>query len=213
MKGLLFIILFYITYLSLLISGSEFAMWLKPFLVPSLLLLFLESPKKVLDRTLIGAIGFSAIGDLLLIFDGRSFFILGLLSFLLAHLFYIWIFKKRSNAITLNIKNSFLGVIMLVYYVALMSYLWPHLGEMRIPVMVYGLVISSMLWMAAMLVTKPWGWLLVMGAVLFVVSDSLLSVRLFVNAFDYDAFWVMLTYLSAQLCLVYGLFSAEDERS
>ena len=213
MKGLLFIILFYITYLSLLISGSEFAMWLKPFLVPSLLLLFLESPKKVLDRTLIGAIGFSAIGDLLLIFDGRSFFILGLLSFLLAHLFYIWIFNKRSNAITLNIKNSFLGVIMLLYYVALMSYLWPHLGDMRIPVMVYGLVISSMLWMAAMLVTKSWGWLLVMGAVLFVVSDSLLSVRLFVNAFDYDAFWVMLTYLSAQLCLVYGLFCAEDERS
>ena len=167
--------------------------------------------KKVLDRTLIGAIGFSALGDLLLIFDGRSFFILGLLSFLLAHLFYIWIFKKRSNAITLNIKNSFLGVIMLVYYVALMSYLWPHLGDMRIPVMVYGLVISSMLWMAAMLVTKSWGWLLVMGAVLFVASDSLLSVRLFVNAFDYDAFWVMLTYLGAQLCLVYGLFSAEDE--
>ena len=63
-----------------------------------------------------------------------------------------------------------------------------------------------------MLVTKSWGWLLVMGAVLFVVSDSLLSVRLFVNAFDYDAS-VMLTYLSAQLCLVYGLFSAEDERS
>ena len=29
--------------------------------------------KKVLDRTLIGAIGFSALGDLLLIFDGRSF--------------------------------------------------------------------------------------------------------------------------------------------
>ena len=213
MKGLLFIILFYITYLSLLISGSEFAMWLKPFLVPSLLLLFIESQKKVLDRTLIGAIGFSALGDLLLIFDGRSFFILGLLSFLLAHLFYIWIFKKRSNAITVNIKNSFLGVIMLVYYVALMSYLWPHLGDIRIPVMVYGLVISSMLWMAAMLVTKSWGWLLVMGAVLFVASDSLLSVRLFVNAFDYDAFWVMLTYLSAQLCLVYGLFRVEDERS
>ena len=104
-----------------------------------------------------------------------------------------------------------MGVIMLVYYVALMSYLWPHLGDMRIPVMVYGLVISSMLWMAAMLVTKSWGWLLVMGAVLFVASDSLLSVRLFVNAFDYDAFWVMLTYLGAQLCLVYGLFSAEDE--
>ena len=62
-----------------------------------------------------------------------------------------------------------------------------------------------------MLVTN-WGWLLVTGAVLFVVSDSLLSVRLFVNAFDYDAFW-MLTYLSAQLCLVYGLFRVEDERS
>ena len=63
MKGLLFIILFYITYLSLLISGSEFAMWLKPFLVPSLLLLFFESPIKVLDRTLIGAIGFSGYSE------------------------------------------------------------------------------------------------------------------------------------------------------
>ena len=120
-------------------------------------------------------------------------------------------FQKRSNAITEYQKQ--LSDCHYARVLCSLMYLWPHLGDMRIPVMVYGLVISSMLWMAAMLVTKSWGWLLVMGAVLFVVSDSLLSVRLFVNAFDYDAFWVMLTYLSAQLCLVYGLFCAEDERS
>ena len=213
MNALILVTLLYVTYLSMLISGSEVAMWLKPFLVPALLLFYLGPPRRSLNRTLLGAIGFSTLGDLLLIFDGRSFFILGLLSFLLAHLFYIWIFRQKSKAITLDVKNSLLGIIMLVYYVALMSYLWPHLGDMRIPVMVYGLVISAMLWMAALLVKKSWGWLIAIGASLFVVSDSLLSVRLFVHTFDYDAFWVMLTYLSAQLCIVYGLFRAEDERS
>ena len=79
---------------------------------------------------------------------------------------------------------------------------------MKIPVIVYGIVISAMLWVAL----KTQNRLLIIGALLFVVSDSILSFRLFmVKGLIYDVL-VMLTYVLAQYFLVKGMLTLNYEK-
>ena len=155
------------------------------------------------------------MGDILLIFEGRPFFILGLLSFLLAHVLFVLIFRSRAGTIKLDFYTVVCSLFILSYYFFFMKFLWPHLGAMRIPVLAYAFVISGMLWMALQLLrsTSSLRGHIVLGALFFVVSDSLLSIQLFYSSFELAHFYVMLTYLLAQLLLVYGILNFRHERS
>ena len=216
MKGIWLIILLFIGYLGLVFFEKEdFASYIKPLLVPVLLLSFYASVKQKGNYKIIGALVFSTMGDILLIFEGRPFFILGLLSFLLAHVLYVLIFRSRLGAIKLDFYTALCSLVIIAYYFFFMKFLWPHLGAMRIPVLAYAFVISGMLWMALQLLrsTSSFRWHIVLGALFFVVSDSLLSIQLFYSSFELAHFYVMLTYLLAQFLLVYGILNFRNERS
>jgi uncharacterized membrane protein YhhN len=215
MKGIWLIILLFIGYLVLVFFEQEFiASYIKPLLVPVLLLSFYASVKQRGNYKIIGALVFSTMGDILLIFEGRPFFILGLLSFLLAHVLYVLIFRSRAGTIKLDFYSALCSLVIIAYYFFFMKFLWPHLGAMRIPVLAYAFVISGMLWMALQLLrsTSSFRWHIVLGAMLFVVSDSVLSIQLFYSSFEFAHFYVMLTYLLAQLLLVYGILNFRHER-
>lgn len=216
MKGIWLIILLFIGYLVLVFFEKEdIASFIKPILVPVLLLSFYTSVKNKGNYKIIGALVFSTMGDILLIFEGRPFFILGLLSFLLAHVLFVLIFRSRAGTIKLDFYTVVCSLFILSYYFFFMKFLWPHLGAMRIPVLAYAFVISGMLWMALQLLrsTSSLRWHIVLGALFFVVSDSLLSIQLFYSSFELAHFYVMLTYLLAQLLLVYGILNFRHERS
>jgi len=216
MKGIWLIILLFIGYLVLVFFEKEdIASFIKPILVPVLLLSFYASVKNKGNYKIIGALVFSTMGDILLIFEGRPFFILGLLSFLLAHVLFVLIFRSRAGTIKLDFYTVVCSLFILSYYFFFMKFLWPHLGAMRIPVLAYAFVISGMLWMALQLLrsTSSLRWHIVLGALFFVVSDSLLSIQLFYSSFEFAHFYVMLTYLLAQLLLVYGILNFRHERS
>jgi uncharacterized membrane protein YhhN len=216
MKGIWLIILLFIGYLVLVFFEKEdSASFIKPILVPVLLLSFYASVKNKGNYKIIGALVFSTMGDILLIFEGRPFFILGLLSFLLAHVLFVLIFRSRAGTIKLDFYTVVCSLFILSYYFFFMKFLWPHLGAMRIPVLAYAFVISGMLWMALQLLrsTSSLRWHIVLGALFFVVSDSLLSIQLFYSSFELAHFYVMLTYLLAQLLLVYGILNFRHERS
>jgi uncharacterized membrane protein YhhN len=216
MKGIWLIILLFIGYLVLVFFEKEdIASFIKPILVPVLLLSFYASVKNKGNYKIIGALVFSTMGDILLIFEGRPFFILGLLSFLLAHVLFVLIFRSRAGTIKLDFYTMVCSLFILSYYFFFMKFLWPHLGAMRIPVLAYAFVISGMLWMALQLLrsTSSLRWHIVLGALFFVVSDSLLSIQLFYSSFELAHFYVMLTYLLAQLLLVYGILNFRHERS
>jgi uncharacterized membrane protein YhhN len=216
MKGIWLIILLFIGYLVLVFFEKEdIASFIKPILVPVLLLSFYTSVKNKGNYKIIGALVFSNMGDILLIFEGRPFFILGLLSFLLAHVLFVLIFRSRAGTIKLDFYTVVCSLFILSYYFFFMKFLWPHLGAMRIPVLAYAFVISGMLWMALQLLrsTSSLRWHIVLGALFFVVSDSLLSIQLFYSSFELAHFYVMLTYLLAQLLLVYGILNFRHERS
>lgn len=103
----------------------------------------------------------SAVGDLLLLARARSAFLAGIGAFLLAHVAYAAAFAPSSHA------SVVVAAAVGVAGVAVVRWLWPHLGELRIPVVVYAAVITVML-VLAMGVHHPWTRL---GAALFYVSD------------------------------------------
>ena len=48
-------------------------------------------------------------------------------------------------------------------------------------------------------------WLVFGGAALFMLSDSILAINKFLTPVSYASFWIMLTYMSAQLMIVVGI--------
>ncbi|NLX10419.1 MAG: lysoplasmalogenase [Chloroflexi bacterium] len=138
----------------------------------------------------------SIVGDVFLMLpDDRL--LQGLVSFLIAHVFYIVAFTVESSGrapIWYIIPFVLLGLFMLWL-------LWPYLERMRIPVVIYMSVILIMAWQAAnrWIELRATDTLLAMiGAYLFVASDSVLAVQRFRGRFRSADFWVLALYFPAQ---------------
>ncbi|MGH2552476.1 MAG: lysoplasmalogenase, partial [Chitinophagaceae bacterium] len=108
-----------------------------------------KSIKANLKTWILAALFFSWAGDVLLMFQQKNsnFFLLGLSAFLLAHIFYIIFFNTVRNKENIKI-NLWLTLLVAVYYAVLIFILYSHLGKMKLPVLVYGVVISCMLMLA-----------------------------------------------------------------
>jgi uncharacterized membrane protein YhhN len=183
----------------------------KPLLLPVLISYFIFQAKGTvsgLKKWVLLALFFSWAGDILLLFvpEDEIFFLLGLASFLLAHIFYIVFFHQVRVKEAVK-GNPWLLVIVVIYYGALISWLSPYLGEMKIPVRIYGIVISFMFMLAMhmpAIKNKPAGTWMMWGALLFVLSDSVLAINKFYNAFEPAGVIIMFTYGLAQLFIVKG---------
>lgn len=193
-----------------LLTLPEITFYLKPLLLIPLisitLLLWNFSNKKILFSALL----FSWIGDILLLFvfkDGL-FFIFGLVAFLTAHVFYVILFVKELNISRGKFTLRKPGLLIVLVYMAIfLSLLIPHLGNLLIPVVIYSLVISAMLYTAFLLaphLSKPSSALLLSGAISFVISDSILAIDKFYQPLPYAGFLIMATYLYAQGALVWA---------
>jgi alkenylglycerophosphocholine/alkenylglycerophosphoethanolamine hydrolase len=136
----------------------------------------LGSPDEVRFRLLLGFLCCSA-GDYIL--RKPQGFVAGVFGFLLAQLAFIAAFTRLTSGRRLGRPallaplGGFAG-----YAVALLSLLWPHLGELRIPVVAYGLTLAAMgasAWWTGIPAAR-------VGALLFLTSDSLLALDKFVPA-------------------------------
>ncbi len=184
----------------------------KPLLISSLLFYFVYTTWRVtssLKKWITGALIFSTTGDSLLMFANNNelFFILGLCAFLLAHLFYIYTFHQIRTTHQISGKWQ-VAIIVAIYYFLIINFLLPHLGGLKYPVIVYGLVISFMMLVAMHLydlednITARH---LLTGAILFVVSDSVLAINKFYHPYPWGGWAIMITYVLAQWLLVKGL--------
>ena len=183
----------------------------KPLIVPSLAGYFLSQTGKTLSplkKWLVLALFFSWAGDILLMFQPKSsfFFLPGLSAFLIAHISYIIFFHQVR--IKENVKgNAWLLLIVVIYYAALITFLSPYLGDMKLPVRIYGIVISFMFMLAMHMLfikNKRAGQWMMVGALLFVISDSTLAINKFYQSFEIAGVVIMLTYGMAQLFIVEG---------
>jgi uncharacterized membrane protein YhhN len=209
------IILFFIILIANISGGLLKDQWLdyisKPLIVVSVVAYFLSQTSgssTTLKKWILPALFFSWVGDILLMFQVASqlFFLLGLSSFLLAHIFYI-IFFQSIRAREKTTPKLWLLLIVLVYYTALISFLSPHLRDMKLPVIIYGAVISLMLSLALDMLfisNKRAGRWMMTGALLFVLSDSVLAINQFYQSFPLAGVIIMLTYGLAQLFIIEG---------
>jgi len=194
---------------SLLVHPLSPGDWAVIFKVMSILLLAVVGFR--LDRLLGAALTLSSFGDFLLgvrrlgKLDGESLFLLGLGSFLIAHLSYIMMFRKYRALIWWKPGRARVwGVLaILVAVSAMLGILSQSLGSMLIPVVAYSLVLSCM-GISAMLAdlgTPLAGF----GALLFITSDAMIAISKFRHPFSHSERLIWITYYVAQFLILRGV--------
>jgi uncharacterized membrane protein YhhN len=157
-------------------------------------------------------LAFSSLGDALLDLGPNRFFIWGLLSFLVAHLIYITLFV-RDRDWRMKPKQWQLILLIAVWScnILLLRWMAPDLGDLARPVMAYFFVITVMV-MAAITArfSKPW---VVLGAILFLISDSILAVNKFKSPVPMGGYLVWATYYLAQFGIGIGFLLEKPSRN
>ncbi|MDP2015333.1 lysoplasmalogenase, partial [Hydrogenophaga sp.] len=159
---------------------------------------------------LLGALAFSLAGDAFLMFPG--YFIPGLVSFLMAHLIYIalfrqgvpWFSSRRALAATLGAG------------VAMYTFLWQGglPTALRAPVAAYVLVIALMAAQAigrATVLRSAAAVGVAVGAAFFMLSDTLLAINRFVSPLPMSQVWVLSTYYAAQILIVRNIVRPQPD--
>nr|WP_124221556.1 lysoplasmalogenase [Aquisalibacillus elongatus] len=168
--------------------------------IPMILIIwyaFLKLPKHRLFvhyAVIIGLV-FSAIGDVTL-----HWFIVGLSAFLIAHVFYLIGFLTQWRT---SFVRSITIVPFIIYSYILGNGILQSITDntLVIPVMVYIIVITAMAW-AAVMARNVYA---IIGALLFVISDSILAWNMFVTNVPYSGIWIMTTYYSAQFLIAHSI--------
>lgn len=175
----------------------------KPLLMPILMWYFYQNMKsfsKKEKKLMLMALFFSLLGDVFLMIRGANLFVFGLGSFLIAHIAYIFLFSIDAKAHLLK-RLPFMAFSLIMLY-----FLKPVLPQaMVLPVFTYTIVITIMGIRAAERQTNfaSYKWVLI-GAVLFMISDSLIALNKFLMPLPLSTFWVMTTYGLAQYLIVAG---------
>jgi len=153
-------------------------------------------PQPRYKTAVIAGLLFSLVGDVLLMLPIDAF-IFGLVSFLAAHLVYIYAFQLHHRP-----GFSWLPVLILAAYgVAIFLVLRPGLGGLAFPVAAYILVILTMAytaWSQRDQSGARWALLALVGAVLFVLSDTILALNKFGEPFTLARALTLGTYFPAQ---------------
>ena len=146
---------------------------------------------------------FSSLGDVFLALDGEKLFVFGLGSFLIAHLLYVALFVRNwPKPLRASVAQKILVAILSLYSAAMLVWLWPNLGSLGLPVAVYLCAITAMGVMATLAGFQT-RWT-VIGALLFILSDSLIAIGKFKSPVAAGDYLVWGTYYLGQLLIVLG---------
>lgn len=183
----------------------------KPLLMIALGIFYFQKIKTNLntqDKIMLFALLFSCFGDIFLMFQQQNpnFFLFGLGSFLLAQVSYWFIFNKKG-------KLSYIKRLpFTVYTIGLVFFLWEKIpSEFLLPIFVYSFAIM-MMGIAAVqrqTNTKSYQYVLI-GAIIFIASDSLIAVNKFAFTIPMAGFWIMATYIIAQYLIVEGILLGRE---
>ncbi|MEY4738497.1 MAG: hypothetical protein RL302_2816 [Pseudomonadota bacterium] len=162
------------------------------------------------DLKLLAALGFSLVGDVFLMLPGNQPlaglppFILGLGAFLVAHLFYIALFRQGQAWF----PSHRALITVLGFGAAMYAVVWGGLGDpvLKVAVAAYVTVISLMaaqaIGRAGVQGDRASRWVAV-GACVFMVSDSLIAIHKFVTPVALSSLWILVTYYAAQMLIVH----------
>jgi len=155
-----------------------------------------SSTPSVYQALVIGGLFASLAGDVFLLFPER-YFIVGLGSFLLAHILYIFAFTTGLS----DGLRYWVLLPLLIYGIIIYLVLNQGLESLRFPVILYILVILAMVWMAAnraLIIGTTGATFVLIGGILFLISDSILAYNKFVRSFAFAQLLILGTYYVAQ---------------
>jgi uncharacterized membrane protein YhhN len=174
---------------------------------------------------LVFAQAFGLAGDVLLLLKER-WFLWGLGAFLVGHLFYVSVLVLKFNQIVgvaMNMPGFYWRVVLCVlgWSAVLITFYFivrKLLGNQRLgrtlwyPIQVYAWILSGMVAFSFLTISISPGFsqlqmLLLVGSVLFLVSDALLTYNRFIHRIKRGQLWVRITYHLAQFCLAWGFLA------
>jgi uncharacterized membrane protein YhhN len=168
----------------------------KPLTVILIIAMALQAEPSLYRHLIVTGLLFSLAGDIFLMLP-RDRFIQGLVSFLVAHLFYIAAFTldgtRRASPLT--------ALALLIYGGIMLRQLLPFLGRLKLPVVIYMLVILLMVWQASnrwMSTGTTASGVAFAGACLFAASDSVLAWNRFRRPFRSAQGLILSSYFAAQ---------------
>jgi uncharacterized membrane protein YhhN len=134
--------------------------------------------------------------------------------FLFTHIAYIIYFSRYHSGVLHRLqKNPFVSALIILYSLLLISFLWPHLGALLAPVIIYTIIITTMVlhaWSAKPYLSTATGLLFIAGLIAFVISDSMLAVDKFYKPFYLSNTLIIITYGIAQLLIVRAAIKNND---
>lgn len=220
-KNILWLYLFLFASLTdiafILEQKNELRFFSKPLIIFGLVAYFYQITRPIsstlLAKTILSALIFSWLGDILLLWD--HLFIYGIGAFLIAQVCFIIGFKVAQKApesiLNVNFVKNFFINLPIYFLAAFVFYMInPNLGAMKIPVIVYIIVIVSMVTTARERYGKCNSasfWQVFIGAFLFFLSDGAIALNKFYQPFPDAGIIIMGTYIIAQLMIVMGIRS------
>lgn len=153
-------------------------------------------------QAILAGLALSWFGDLFLIFREPKIFLAGLISFFLGHVAYSVAFLLHGIALSWSI-----GAALALTAIAVPVLLWlsPYLTEMRVPVYAYVVIISIMVALSAGAVGRGGTALMLIGAVLFYISDLTVARDRFVRSAPLNRYLGLPLYYAGQVVLAYTI--------
>ena len=220
-KNILWLYLFLlVALLDVFFTASEqqaYRFYTKPLIIPFLLAYFFFSTKFIqghlIQKATLAALVFSWLGDILLMF--QHLFLYGLGAFLVAHICYILAFKLAQKEPFSTRRVDFIRLFFLNFPIYLFAafvyfYIRNGLGEMKIPVIAYLIVIVMMATTARERYKNTSSvsfWQVMVGGAFFLISDGIIALNMFFQSFPEAGVMVMGTYIIAQFLIVRGILA------
>lgn len=183
----------------------------KPFLMPFLMVYYILQASDSTLWVILGLIG-GFLGDVFLMIPDpeqtKKFFRLGLISFLLGHIFYIVTLLGLLTG--LHALSLIFSVLFIIYGIIVYNQLIQYTGKMKMPVTVYILVIilmgvtSGLLWNSINTLGFVY---LILGATIFILSDTINAFNKFKREIPFERIYTMSTYLLGQFLLILGFLN------
>jgi len=158
------------------------------------------------------ALVFSWLGDMFLMIagSGAQFFMMGIGAFLLAQLFYSLNFQflKFDSERKFHLLSIVWILIIVIYSINIWIDLRLNLGDFYIPVLAYLVVISIMAISAGSRYRRTHTGSFILcyaGALVFMISDSLIAINKWHHPVEQERLIVMATYILAQWMIINGI--------
>lgn len=179
----------------------------KPLPVLAMLVAVIRWSEGTSARLVAVGLALSAVGDIVLE-EPIALFVPGLVAFLLGHVAYIAAFIAESKQVMPS-----RAIVPVVYGIAALAVLAPGLDDMALPVAIYIVVICAMLW-------RSWVWassspsqasrLALLGAALFVASDTVLAINRFHTSVPASDYVIILLYWAGQLGITLSMLKRQQ---